>query len=226
LTRRGITARAYPGRMHKFEPGHEDPALLLAEAAACAEIEDDRRHQLIGRLHRRSDEAAFLAAAEAAGAADLELRLVAVEVLGQLGYASGRPYREETLSILLAALDQAQDPRLLQAAITALAHLGDGRALIPLLRHASHRDDGVRRAVAFALPSITNVQDPAPEAVEALIELSGDADGAARDWSTFGLAELLDVDSPEVRAALTARLDDADAIAAQARAGLSRRAAA
>jgi len=215
--------------MHKFEPGYEDPARLLAEAAVCAEVEDDRRHQLIGRLHRRSDAAAFLAAAEAAKAADLELRLVAVEVLGQLGYAGGRPYREETLAILIQELDQAQDPRLLQAVITALAHLGDGRALTPLLRHADHRDDGVRRAVAFALPSITDQQNPAPEVVDALIALSRDPDVAARDWSTFGLAELLEADSHEkrhsIRAALTARLDDADAIAAQARAGLSRRSA-
>ena len=209
--------------MAKFEPGYEDPTPLLAEAAAFADPEDERRRRLIGRLHRRSDAAAFLAAADAARAADLELRLVAMEVLGELGYASGRPYREQTLTILIAELDQAVDPRLLQAAVTALAHLGDGRALTSVLRHAAHRDDGVRRAVAFTLPSITDQQDPAPEVVEALIELSEDVDEAVRDWSTFGLAELLDIDSPELRAALAARLGDVDAIAGQARAGLLRR---
>jgi len=215
--------------MRKFEPGYEDPVRLLAEAAACtgaqheAEAGDERRGRLISRLQRRSDAAAFLAAADAARAADLELRLVAVEVLGQLGYASGRPYREETLPILLDELDQAEDPRLLQAAVTALAHLGDGRALTPVLRHAAHRDDGVRRAVAFTLPSIIEQRAPAPEAVEALIELSRDAEAQVRDWATFGLGEFLDADTPEIRAALTARLDDVAAIADQARAGLARR---
>jgi HEAT repeat protein len=230
--------------MRKFERGYEDPVRLLAEAAACAgavgsgdfarsadsvtsadpaDSPEERRTQLIGRLHRRSDAAAFLAAAEAAKAADLELRLVAVEVLGQLGFASGRPYREETLPILLDELDQAVDPRLLEAVLNALAHLGDGRALTPVLRHAAHRDDRVRRAVAFTLPSITDQSGPASEAVDALIGLSEDADEGARDWATFGLAELLETDSPQIRAALTARLGDSGPIADQARAGLVKR---
>ena len=210
--------------MAKFEPGYEDPARLLAEAAAFADPdEEERRRELIVKLHRRSDAAAFLATADAAGAANLELRVVAMDVLGQLGYASGRPYREQILPILIAELDQAVDPRLLQAAVTALAHLGDGRALTPVLRHAAHRDADVRQAVAFALPSITDQQDPAPEVVDALIALSEDADEDVRDWSTFGLAELLDADSPEIRAALTARLGDVDVISEQARAGLLRR---
>jgi len=210
--------------MPKFEPGYEDPARLLNEAAALADPEEEeQRRQLIVKLHRRSDAAAFLATADAARAANLELRVVAMDVLGQLGYASGRPYREQILPILIAELDQAVDPRLLQAAVTALAHLGDGRALTPVLRHAAHRDADVRQAVAFALPSITDQQDPAPEVVDALIELSKDTDETVRDWSTFGLAELLDVDSPEIRGALTARLGDVDVISEQARAGLLRR---
>jgi len=209
--------------MRKFEPGYEDPVLLLARAAAFTDAEDEERWQLIRKLHRRSDAATFLAAADAAKAADLELRLVAVDVLGQLGYASDRPYREETLSILLDEIDQAEDPRLLQAAVTALAHLGDGRALTPVLRHVAHRDDEVRQAVAFTLPSITDQRVPAPEVVDALIGLSADADEDVRDWATFGLAELLEADSPEIRAALTARLDDVDVIADQAREGLVRR---
>jgi HEAT repeat protein len=81
----------------------------------------------------------------------------------------------------------------------------------------------VRRAVAFTLPSITDQSDPAPEAVDALIRLSEDADEGTRDWATFGLAELLEADSPEIRAALTARLADSDQIADQARAGLVKR---
>ena len=210
--------------MRKFEPGYEDPVRLLAEAAAfAAPDQEEQRRQLIVKLHRRSDAETFLATADAARAADLELRLVAMDVLGQLGYASGRPYREQILPILIAELDQAVDPRLLQAAITALAHLGDGRALTPVLRHATHRDADVRQAVAFTLPSITDQQDPAPEVVETLIELTEDPDETVRDWSTFGLAELLDADSPEIRAALAARLDDVAAISEQARAGLLKR---
>jgi HEAT repeat protein len=176
--------------MRKFEPGYEDPARLLAEAAACPDPEDERRLRPIRRLQRRPDAETFLAVAEAARSADLELRLVAVDVLGQLGYASGRPYREQTLPILLAELDQAEDPRLLQAAITALAHLGDGRALNSVLRYAVYRDADIRRAVALALPSLADERYPAPEVEDALVELSADTDEAVRDWAAFGLAEI------------------------------------
>jgi HEAT repeat protein len=176
--------------VRKFEPGYEDPARLLAQAAACPDPQDERRRQPILKLQRRTDAETFLAVADAARSPDLELRLVAMDVLGQLGYSSGRPYREETLPILLAELDQAQDPRLLQAAITALAHLGDGRTLTSVLRYAAHRDAGVRRAVAFALPSIADERYPAPEIEDALAELSADPDDTVRDWAGFGLEEL------------------------------------
>lgn len=215
--------RLYPGRMRPFEPGYEDPAALLARAAACAEPADRReRAELVGRLHRRTDAEAFAAAAEAARSADLALRLVAMDVLGQLGYTAERPYREQTLPILLAELDDAEEPSLLQAAIRALAHLGDGRALISVLRHAAHRDPQVRRAVAATVPALADPRSPAQPALEALIELSRDVDEQVRDWATFGLGELLEVDTPELRAALTARLDDAAPIADRARAGLDR----
>ena len=45
----------------------------------------------------------------------------------------------------------------------------------------------------------------------ALIELSGDPDAAIRDWATFALGTLAEHDSPALRDALAARLDDGDA---------------
>jgi HEAT repeat protein len=207
---------------HAFERGYRDPAELLAAAAGCAR-RDPRRAELIGRVQRRTDATAFAAAAEAARSGELALRVAAVEVLGQLGYPAGRPYREQTLPILLAEIDQAVEPRLLQVAITATAHLGDGRALAPVLRHAGHRDALVRRAVALTLPTLGDPAAPAPAAVAALIELSGDVDTEVRDWAVFGLGELLEIDTPALRAALTARLADLPAIAVRARDGLNRR---
>jgi HEAT repeat protein len=209
--------------MRPFEPGYEDPSALLAEAAAIRDPADPRRRELIARLHRRNDAAAFAAAAEAARSGDLAVRVAAMEVLGQVGYAADRPYREQTLPILLEEIDQAEEPGLLQAALAALAHLGDGRALVPVLRLAGHRDALVRRAVAFAVTALADPRDPAPAALTALIGLSGDADPGVRDWATFGLAEQWEADSAEIRAALAARLDDTRLVAARARAGLAGR---
>jgi HEAT repeat protein len=214
-------AGPYPGRMHAFEPGYEEPSKLLAGAAACGEGDRSERARLITRLQRRTDAAAF-AAAGAARSPELALRLAAVEVLGQLGYAQGRPYREQTLPILVETADQAAEPRLLQAALAAIAHLGDVRALTTVLRYVAHRDAGVRRVVAFALSSVLDEADPAPAAVEALIALSRDSDEGVRDWATFGLGDLRGSDSPAIRDALFARLGDrAPAIAEQARTALA-----
>ncbi len=51
---------------------------------------------------------------------------------------------------------------------------------------------------------------PGDEALNALIELSADADAKVRDWATFALGTLAEADSPALRDALAARLDDAD----------------
>lgn len=211
---------------HAYEPGYQDPAVLLAAAARHPDPRDQERERLIGRLQRRTDAAAFAAVSGAARSGDLALRIAAVEVLGQLGYPAGRPYREQILPILLAEIDQALEPRLLQVAITAAAHLGDGRALTSVQRHTGHRDALVRRAVAFTLPTLGDPAAPAQAALDALIELSRDADAAVRERAVFGLGELLDTDTPPLHAALTARLADLPAIAARARAGLDRRGAA
>jgi HEAT repeat protein len=211
--------------MHAFEPGYEEPSRLLARVAQCGEGDRPERARLVARLQRRADAATFAAAAEAARSPELALRLAAVDVLGQLGYPEGRPYRERTLPILVETADQAAEPRLLQAVLTAIAHLGDGRALTTVLRYAAHRDSGVRRVVAFALSSVIDEDDPAPTAVDALIALSADPDESVRDWATFGLGNLQGTDAPAVRDALVARLGDSvPAIAEQARSSLAERA--
>lgn len=49
-----------------------------------------------------------------------------------------------------------------------------------------------------------------PVAIETLIELSADVDDEVRNWPTFELGHLTTVDTPALRAALTARLDEED----------------
>jgi HEAT repeat protein len=48
-----------------------------------------------------------------------------------------------------------------------------------------------------------------PPGIQALIALMDDVDSDVRDWATFGLAHL-EEDSPEIRAALWARVEDSD----------------
>ncbi len=46
--------------------------------------------------------------------------------------------------------------------------------------------------------------------MHALIELSADSDFDVRNWATFGLGTLIDLDTPEIREALRQRLDEED----------------
>jgi HEAT repeat protein len=85
----------------------------------------------------------------------------------------------------------------------ALGHLKDSRAISCLIGLRKHPNRGVRFGVMFGL-----LGHQTPEAIEALIALSSDSDEHVRDWSTFGLGQMIDVDTPAIRAALRARLDD------------------
>ena len=61
-------------------------------------------------------------------------------------------------------------------------------------------------------------------AVAGLMQLTRDADRDVRDWATFGIASMTDVDTPAVREALVARVsDDDDEIRGEALIGLARR---
>ncbi len=122
--------------------------------------------------------------------------------------ASSRTSRPVVLEALLAALAVERIAAPLASIVAALGHIGDPGTLARLFPLADHRSAEVRLAVAFAVATISP-QPLAPEARTALIRLSRDTDPEVRDWATFGLGTLSDVDGPDVRAALLARAEDA-----------------
>jgi HEAT repeat protein len=77
----------------------------------------------------------------------------------------------------------------------------------------------VRLGVVNGLPN-----DDAPGAIAGLIRLTSDDGRDVRDWATFGLGSLTDVDTPELRDALMARMsEDDDEIRGEALIGVARR---
>jgi HEAT repeat protein len=109
-------------------------------------------------------------------------------------------------SALLEELGEREGhPGVLATVAEAFGHLGEPWGLSWLLRLRRHPDAGVRDGVVSALAGREN-----PLAVDALIELSADPDPAIRDWATFALGTLAAQDSPALRDALAARLEDAD----------------
>src|SRR5262249_35911230 len=110
------------------------------------------------------------------------------------------------------------DPRVVTAALYALAHLqrGGPSELAALTSHASA---DVRAALAYALGRRGD-----PVSLATLITLSRDEDKDTRDWATFGLGSLCDVATPQIRDALAARLGDSDEeVRGEAMLGLAKR---
>jgi HEAT repeat protein len=85
----------------------------------------------------------------------------------------------------------------------AFAHLDEPRGVGPMSAFADHPDERVRSAVVHALLGRTD-----DVAVRTLLALSTDVDDEVRDWATFGLGALLRLDTPAIRDALVARLED------------------
>jgi HEAT repeat protein len=98
------------------------------------------------------------------------------------------------------------DPRPLAAGIFALGHIDNPLAVPLIASFSSHLSAEVRFAVAFALGCFPDDLRTVP----ALLRLTEDAEDDVRDWSTFGLGALGNIDSDEIREALVRRLEDPD----------------
>ncbi len=197
---------------------------LLSQALAAAYpdpmSDGDELLAYVCELIRRPEPLVFQTAAawcdsDAAAAQGLGAR-----VLSELGIGAEPtlPYRAESLRALRRLLSDPKPP-VVAAAVVALGRLGlseDVGLVLPLARH----DEAiVRHAVAVALAGLE-----VPAVIDALIALSGDDSPEIRDWAVFGLGTQCDVDTPHLREALWARVDDPNqGTRAEAQLGLARR---
>ena len=129
------------------------------------------------------------------------------DVLAQLGGTVDHPsnnFPEERFSIVSTLVQREKDPLLLLAAVHALGHIGNPLAVPLVIAHCLHPSADVRFAVACALGNLAND----PRGVDTLLALMQDVDEDVRDWATFGLGALGDLDSEEIRDALWDRMSD------------------
>jgi HEAT repeat protein len=196
-----------------------DPHAEIAElfAEACAADADDAAAAVM-TLHGRPERATLDAAIELLTDARPRARAVAADVLGQLG--AGEPvFIDERLEALTGRVAVETEGLVLADLALALGHLDDARAIEPLLSLVGHADADVREGAAVGL-----MRHDDPRVLAAEILLSADPAGEVRNWATFAIGAQSDVDTPAVRAALYARLDDEHEEARhEALAGLARR---
>jgi HEAT repeat protein len=153
-------------------------------------------------------------------------RRVGASLLGQLGHTKigfTPVFTEERFAALHALLveetHRVGDTDVISDVCSALGHLKDPRAIGNIVILRGHSSRKVRSAVVHGLSGYDD-----QTAIASLIELSGDIDDDVRDWATFGLGQLIDTDTAEIRDALDARLGDENPdVQVEAIAGLARR---
>jgi HEAT repeat protein len=187
------------------------------------EHDDDEYWAIVSELQRRGDRETFEAARVLCLADSDDARCLGVAVLSQLGAAAGRPFLEASLPLVIGLCGEAASEDVVAACLHALGHLQDPRGAAAVLSQRTHSDATVRLAVAQAAEGVAG-EPPDPAVVDAVVELTRDEDDAVRNWSTFSLALLFEVDDPVIRETLHARIGDDDAAtAAEALAGLAAR---
>jgi HEAT repeat protein len=181
----------------------------LFKKALVGDYEDDEPWRAVHELRRMGSREIFDKAAEWCASQEPLVRARGLDVLAQIGKTANHPtnaFPEESFSIVTSVLRDEQEIQPLNSAIAALGHL-DNPAGIPLIiYYQSHLRPDTRFRVACALGSFPNDSRSA----ECLLRLMGDPDEDVRDWATFGLGVLGDLDSADIRDALLLRLSDSN----------------
>lgn len=143
---------------------------------------------------------------------DAPNRQLAAAILGRFSevaptFKSNPAFRGEIVARLLEMLSDETDGKVVGSLSAALSHQEEEPRVFEALRVlARHPAVMVRWHVALGLSKYQ-----APEAIELVMQLMEDEDEVVRDWATFGLGARDDLDSPALRAAFVARLNDSDA---------------
>jgi HEAT repeat protein len=200
---------------------------LVQLALAAPEEDQDRskeRWHFVGLLQRRGDREVLDRGLGLTTSESIEARSLGIDILGQLGIPA-RTFPDECVTRLIELLEQEFDPLILRDICIALGHLKDPRSIEPQLKFCLHPEWEVRYGVVSGL---SNQEDE--RAIAGLIQLSTDVCPIVRDWATFGLGTLIEVDTPAIREALYQRLigedrqnEETAEIYAEALAGLANR---
>lgn len=173
--------------------------IQLALTAPEEDDDGDDRWDFIWLLRYRGTRDVLNGAIALTESNNSEERTIGIQILGQLGIPD-RTFPDECLTTLIGLLKHEIDPLILQSIGIALGHLNDARAIEPQLKFYLHPDWEVRYGVVLSMNGHNDKR-----AIAALIKLSGDDHPQVRNWATFGLGSLLEVDTPEIREALYQR---------------------
>ncbi|MEV0583463.1 ankyrin repeat domain-containing protein [Nonomuraea sp. NPDC050310] len=204
-------------------------AQLVARALAHRDVDEDAETwwvvaDSLGRRAGTSDaEETYEALSTLCVSEDAREREFGVDAIAQFGVTEDgdKPYRERTLPLLQKMATTEGNPQVLRSVLSALGHQGDPRALPQVLEIIGR--PGHKRTMTDAIALADVLPPDGGEGLELLIEMTADESDEVRDWATAGLANQA-ADTPAIREALAARLDDSDLhTVAEASRGLAQR---
>lgn len=141
------------------------------------------------------------------------------DILAQLG-APEMAFASASFPLAVSVLQRTDNLDTLYSSLSALGWLGDLRGVDFILPFLDHPDKDIRFGVTHALTALREDQ----RSIDGLVRLTSDTHIEVRDWATFGLGTISEFDTPEIRSALLARLNDPDHVTrCEALVGLARR---
>jgi HEAT repeat protein len=211
-----MSAESDHSAKYRDDPRSTDELLALA-LSKDADLDDEGYWQPIGVLQHRLSQ--ILERVRALGdSQDAKNRDTAATILGQCRVAT-KFSSGGCADVLLAMLARERSASVLPSIIFALGQLNDPRVVEPLVNLSTHQNARVRYAVVSTLGGHDDNL-----AIEAMVARSADQDSDVRNWATFGLGSMVDADTPAIRTALFARLEEEDdEIRGEAIVGLARR---
>ncbi|MER6257633.1 HEAT repeat domain-containing protein [Streptomyces sp. NPDC001584] len=187
------------------------PDELMARALVHADPHHDDWFASLFQLGYRADQETFDWARNVAeDTSSLGRRRFGLDTVNFLGFGldvtndDEPPFIREAAEFLRPLLDSEQDPYALATVIAAFASYCSTGAAPAILVHADHADPAVRRSVAVNLFINTTERQ---EALAALMHLAGDPVPETRTTALYRFT-MAAVDTPELRAVMTAHLAD------------------
>src|SRR5205807_6775221 len=135
---------------------------------ALSEEDEEAAWQPVVVLHYRGTREIFEIARNLCESQIPKGRKLGVDILGQLGTPE-RPFKDESLPILFALIENEQDTEVLSSVGVSLGHINDARVIKPLIKLKNHPSADVRFGVVHGL---LGQEDDL--AIKTLIELSKD----------------------------------------------------
>lgn len=161
----------------------------------------------ISELRRRPNHKVFTKAVELTSTDDDKSIIIGLDVLQQLGF-NPRYNTKDTIKIHFKLLEQPQSNNVLKSIFYGIGHNNEKltkKQIDKLIEFQNNENTEVKHSLISALSGIEN-----SKAIKTLIYFSKSRVPSIRNWSTFGLASLIESDNKQIREALWGRIEDID----------------